>query len=456
MSQAFTITSVKARQIYDSRGYPTVEVDITTQQGQFRAAVPSGRSTGDHEALELRDGKGMGWHGRGVSKAVDNVNKIIGPKVIGMDVTKQSDIDKFMVEELDGTKNEWGWSKSKLGANAILGVSLAVSRAGAAAKGLPLYQHIANLAGNKDICLPVPAFNIINGGAHAGNALPLQEFMLIPKGAANFREAMKIASETYHHLKKVIKKKYGQDAVNVGDEGGFAPNVQSAEECLDMIVEAIKLAGYTDKVVLGTDPAASEFCTKSDDKKTFVYDLNKWVKSDDDTKDEEMLSSAGMNKFYADLVEKYPLELIEDGHDEDDWAGFTAFNKEMGDKIMLVGDDLLCTNPMRIKKAIDEKCCNALLLKVNQIGSLTEAIESVQIAKQAGWGVMTSHRSGETEDTFIADLAVGMSTGLIKTGAPCRSERLAKYNQLMRIEEELGKKAKYAGNHYRSPTPGKQ
>ena len=223
-----------------------------------------------------------------------------------------------------------------------------------------------------------------------------------------------------------------------------------------MIVEAIKLAGYTDKVVLGTDPAASEFCTKSDDKKTFVYDLNKWVKSDDDTKDEEMLSSAGMNKFYADLVEKYPLELIEDGHDEDDWAGFTAFNKEMGDKIMLVGDDLLCTNPMRIKKAIDEKCCNALLLKVNQIGSLTEAIESVQIAKQAGWGVMTSHRSGETEDTFIADLAVGMSTGLIKTGAPCRSERLAKYNQLMRIEEELGKKAKYAGNHYRSPTPGKQ
>ena len=220
-------------------------------------------------------------------------------------------------------------------------------------------------------------------------------------------------------------------------------------------MDAIKLAGYTDKVVLGTDPAASEFCTKSDDKKTFAYDLNKWVKSDDDAKEKEMLDSAQMNKFYGDLVDKYPLELVEDSHDEDDWSGFSAFNKEFGDKLFVVGDDLLVTNPMRIRKAIKEKCCNALLLKVNQIGTLSEAIEAVQIAKQAGWGVMTSHRSGETEDTFIADLAVGLSTGLIKTGAPCRSERLAKYNQLMRIEEELGKKAKYAGKQYRSPTPGK-
>jgi len=275
--------------------------------------------------------------------------------------------------------------------------------------------------------------------------------MMLPTGAATFREAMQIGSEVYHHLKKVIKKKYGQDAVNVGDEGGFAPNVQSSEECLDMIMEAVKLAGYTDKIVLGTDAAASEFCTKSDDKKTFAYDLNKWVKSDDDAKAKETLDSAGMNKFYADLVEKYPLESVEDSHDEDDWAGWTAFNKELGDKIQLVGDDLLVTNPTRIKKAIEEKSCNALLLKVNQIGSLTEAIEAVKIAKQAGWGVMTSHRSGETEDTFIADLAVGLSTGQIKTGAPCRSERLAKYNQLMRIEEELGKNAKYAGKSYRTP-----
>jgi len=275
---------------------------------------------------------------------------------------------------------------------------------------------------------------------------------LLPTGAKDFREAMKIGSETYHHLKKVIKKKYGQDAVNVGDEGGFAPNVQSSEECLDMIMEAVKLAGYTDKVVLGTDAAASEFCTKDDDKKEFKYDLNKWVKSDDDAKDnKETLDSAGMNKFYAGLVDKYPLESVEDSHDEDDWAGWTSFNKELGDKIQLVGDDLLVTNPTRIQKAIDEKSCNALLLKVNQIGSLSEAIEAVKLAKQAGWGVMTSHRSGETEDTFIADLAVGLSTGQIKTGAPCRSERLAKYNQLMRIEEEMGNNAKYAGKSYRTP-----
>merc|ERR1712083_428246 len=245
----------------------------------------------------------------------------------------------------------------------------------------------------------------------------------------------------------------GQDAVNVGDEGGFAPNVQSAEECLDMIMEAVKLAGYTDKVVLATDAAASEFCTKDVEKKEFKYDLNEWAKkSDDDAKDaKETLDSAGMNKFYAGLVDKYPLESVEDSHDEDDWAGFASLNKELGDKIQLVGDDLLVTNPTRIKKAIEEKSCNALLLKVNQIGSLTEAIEAVKIAKQAGWGVMTSHRSGETEDTFIADLAVGLSTGQIKTGAPCRSERLAKYNQLMRIEEEMGKNAKYAGKSYREP-----
>merc|ERR1719495_2555512 len=443
---------IRAREIFDSRGNPTVEVDLCTESSLFRAAVPSGASTGIYEALELRDGDKGRLLGKGVLKACQNVNEIIAPKIAGMDVREQTKIDKFLVEELDGSKNEWGWSKSKLGANAILGVSLAVARAGAAAKSVPLYQHIANLAGNKDIVLPVPAFNIINGGSHAGNALPVQEFMMLPTGAKDFREAMKIGSETYHHLKKVIKKKYGQDAVNVGDEGGFAPNVQSSEECLDMIMEAVKLAGYADKVVLGTDAAASEFCTKDDDKKEFAYDLNKWVKSDDDAKDsKDTLDSAGMNKFYADLVGKYPLESVEDSHDEDDWAGWAAFNKQLGDKIQIVGDDLLVTNPTRIQKAIEEKSCNALLLKVNQIGSLTEAIDAVRLAKKAGWGVMTSHRSGETEDTFIADLAVGLSTGQIKTGAPCRSERLAKYNQLLRIEEELGKNAKYAGNQYRRP-----
>jgi len=458
MAQNFTITGVKARQIYDSRGNPTVEVDITTQQGQFRAAVPSGASTGVYEALELRDGKDGGWHGKGVSKAVDNVNKIIGPKVIGMDPKEQSKIDKYMVEELDGSKNEWGWSKAKLGANAILGVSLAVARAGAAANGIPLYQHIANLAGNKNIVLPVPAFNIINGGSHAGNALPVQEFMLLPTGAATFKEAMQIGSETYHHLKKVIKAKYGQDAVNVGDEGGFAPNTQSSNDALDMIMEAVKNAGYTDKVVLGTDAAASEFCNKNKELTEFKYDLNKWVKKDEKAKaddkkedDAQLLDSDGLSKVYKEWTEKYPLESVEDSHDEDDWKGWNAFNKMLGDKIQIVGDDLLVTNPTRIEKAIKENSCNALLLKVNQIGSLSEAIEAVKIAKKAGWGVMTSHRSGETEDTFIADLAVGLSTGQIKTGAPCRSERLAKYNQLMRIEEELGDKAVYAGKKYRKP-----
>merc|ERR1712130_852762 len=434
-----------------SRGNPTVEVDITTQQGQFRAAVPSGASTGVYEALELRDGKDGGWHGKGVSKAVDNVNKVIGPKIIGMDPKDQSKIDKYMVEELDGSKNEWGWSKSKLGANAILGVSLAVARAGSAANGIPLYQHIANLAGNKNIVLPVPAFNIINGGSHAGNALPVQEFMLLPTGAQSFAEAMKIGSETYHHLKKVIKAKYGQDAVNVGDEGGFAPNTQSSSDALDMIVEAVKNAGYTDKVVFGTDAAASEFCTKNKELTEFKYDLNKWIKKEENKEDDGVLDAEGLSKVYKEWIAKYPLESVEDSHDEDDWKGWNAFNKDKGDEIQIVGDDLLVTNPKRIEEAIKQKSCNALLLKVNQIGSLSEAIKAVKMAKNAGWGVMTSHRSGETEDTFIADLAVGLSTGQIKTGAPCRSERLAKYNQLLRTEEELGKDAKYAGKKYRNP-----
>merc|ERR1719495_2199804 len=329
---------IRAREIFDSRGNPTVEVDLCTESSLFRAAVPSGASTGIYEALELRDGDKGRLLGKGVLKACQNVNEIIAPKIAGMDVREQTKIDKFLVEELDGSKNEWGWSKAKRGANAILGVSLAVARAGAAAKSVPLYQHIANLAGNKDIVMPVPAFNIINGGSHAGNALPVQEFMLLPTGAKDFREAMQIGSEVYHHLKKVIKTKYGQDAVNVGDEGGFAPNIQSSADCCDLIIEAVKLAGYADKIVLGTDAAASEFCTKDDDKKEFKYDLNKWVKTDgdkeaDDAKKEEAadaLDSKGLSDFYADLVGKYPLESVEDSHDEDDWAGWAAFNKQLG------------------------------------------------------------------------------------------------------------------------------
>jgi enolase len=443
MAAAVTITGVKARQIYDSRGNPTVEVDVTTQQGQFKACVPSGASTGIYEALELRD-KDEKHHGKGVTKAVDNVNTIIGPKIIGMDPRQQTKIDKFMVEELDGSKNEWGWSKSKLGANAILGVSLAVARAGAAANNVPLYQHIAQLAGNKEFILPVPAFNIINGGSHAGNALAMQEFMLLPTGAATFKEAMQIGSEVYHHLKKVVKKRYGQDAVNVGDEGGFAPPIVDNNECWELIQEAVKIAGYTDKCQFGMDVAASEFW----DADAKVYDLKKWAKENDG---KGKLDSSKLSDVYKGFLKNYPLVSIEDSHDQDDFKGWSDLCKEVGKECQIVGDDLLVTNVKRIERAIKDGMCNALLLKVNQIGSLTESIESVKMAKQAGWGVMTSHRSGETEDNFIADLAVGLATGQIKTGAPCRSERLAKYNQLLRIEEELGDKAKYAGKEFRMP-----
>lgn len=437
-----TITGVKARQIFDSRGNPTVEVDIHTQSGMYRAAVPSGASTGIYEALEMRDG-GKKWMGKGVMQAVENVNNIIGPALIGMDPTQQRAIDDKMVMELDGTKNEWGWCKAKLGANAILGVSLAVCRAGAAASGVPLYQHIANLAGNREIVMPVPSFNIINGGSHAGNKLAMQEFMILPTGASSFTEAMQIGSEVYHHLKSVIKKKYGQDAVNVGDEGGFAPNISSNEEGLNLIQTALEKSGYADKVKIGMDVAASEFLTKEGN-----YDLNFKVKNNDG---KDVVTPSGLANLYKDFVAKHPLVSIEDPFDQDDWAAYKEFTAEVGDHVQIVGDDLLVTNPVRVKKAIDEKSCNALLLKVNQIGSVTESIDAVTMAKRAGWGVMTSHRSGETEDSFIADLAVGLSTGQIKTGAPCRSERLSKYNQLLRIEEELGHKAVYAGEKFRTP-----
>jgi len=441
------ITSVTARQIFDSRGNPTVECDIVTTDGLFRAAVPSGASTGVYEALELRDGVKEDYMGKGVKTAVENVKTTIGPKLVGMNPVDQKGIDKLMVEELDGSKNEWGWSKAKLGANAILAVSMAVCKAGAAAAKKPLYEHIADLAGNptSSMYLPVPAFNIINGGSHAGNKLAMQEFMILPVGATSFTEAMKMGSEVYHNLKSVIKKKYGQDACNVGDEGGFAPNILANEEGLNLVVEAIEKAGYTGKVKIGMDVAASEFYTE--DK---MYDLD--FKTEGDGKDAaQKITGEALTQMYTDFCTKYPVISIEDPFDQDDFPAYAAMTEKLGKDCQIVGDDLLVTNPTRVKKAIEGKACNALLLKVNQIGSVSESIEAVNMAKEAGWGVMTSHRSGETEDSFIADLAVGLGTGQIKTGAPCRSERLAKYNQLLRIEEELAARGKYTGAEFRLP-----
>uniref|UniRef100_A0A0A9WQH1 Enolase n=2 Tax=Lygus hesperus TaxID=30085 RepID=A0A0A9WQH1_LYGHE len=431
------ITCIKARQIYDSRGNPTVEVDLITDLGLFRAAVPSGASTGVHEALELRDQVKGQWHGKGTTKAVDNVNNIIAPALIkkGLEVTEQKAIDCFMLE-LDGTEN-----KAKLGANAILGVSLAVCKAGAAKKGLPLYKWIAELAGNKNIILPCPAFNVINGGSHAGNKLAMQEFMILPTGASNFCEAMRMGSEVYHHLKAVIKGKFGLDATAVGDEGGFAPNILDNKEGLVLITTAIEKAGYTGKIEIGMDCAASEFF------KDGKYDLDfKNPKSDPST----YISPAELTNLYQSFIKEFPIVSIEDPFDQDDWEAWSGLTGSTS--IQIVGDDLTVTNPKRIEMAVGKKSCNCLLLKVNQIGSVTESIEAHNLAKKNGWGTMVSHRSGETEDTFIADLVVGLGTGQIKTGAPCRSERCAKYNQILRIEEELGNDAKFAGKNFRNPS----
>ncbi|XP_073248599.1 alpha-enolase-like isoform X1 [Porites lutea] len=430
------VSKIQAREIFDSRGNPTVEVDITTSKGLYRAAVPSGASTGIYEALELRDKDPKRFLGKGVLKAVENVNKVIGPALIekNIDVTKQAEVDKIMLE-LDGTEN-----KSKLGANAILGVSLAVCKAGAAHKGVPLYRHIADLAGNKEVILPVPAFNVINGGSHAGNKLAMQEFMLLPTGASSFSEAMRMGAEIYQNLKSVVKKKYGIDATNVGDEGGFAPNIQDNREGLELLKIAIANAGYTDKIKIGMDVAASEFYKEGKydlDFKNPNSDPSKWISGDQ------------LAAMYEGFIADYPVVSIEDAFDQDDWANWTALTQKVS--IQIVGDDLTVTNPKRIKMAVEKKACNCLLLKVNQIGSVTESIEACKLAQSNGWGVMVSHRSGETEDTTIADLVVGLCAGQIKTGAPCRSERLAKYNQLLRIEEELGANAKFAGEKFRRP-----
>lgn len=413
-------------------------MDLTTEDGQlFRSAVPSGASTGIHEALELRDKEKANWHGKGVLKAVGHVNNTLAPAVIAkkFNVVNQTEVDKFMLE-LDGSEN-----KSKFGANAILGISMAVCKAGAHAKKVPLYKHIADLAGVKELVLPVPAFNVINGGSHAGNALAMQEFMILPTGASSFTEAMKMGSEVYHHLRNVIKEQYGLEATCVGDEGGFAPNIENNEKGLDLIKEAIERSGYSGKIEIGMDVAASEFY------KDNKYDLL-W-KTKQAGQAANLLDGVKLGDVYRGYIKKYPIVSIEDPFDQDDWDSWQKLTASTD--IQIVGDDLTVTNPKRIATAVEKKSCNGLLLKVNQIGTVTEAIEAHNLAKKSGWGTMISHRSGETEDTFIADLTVGLSTGQIKTGAPCRSERLAKYNQILRIEEELGSTAKFAGKNFRHP-----
>ncbi|KAI9704313.1 MAG: hypothetical protein M1836_007174 [Candelina mexicana] len=432
------ITKIHARSVYDSRGNPTVEVDLVTETGLHRAIVPSGASTGAHEAHELRDGDKSKWGGKGVTKAVDNVNSTIGPALIkeSIDVKDQDKVDEFL-NKLDGSQN-----KTNLGANAILGVSLAVAKSAAAEKGIPLYAHISDLAGTKKpYVLPVPFMNVLNGGSHAGGRLAFQEFMIVPAWAPSFTEAMRQGSEVYQQLKSLAKKKYGQSAGNVGDEGGVAPDIQTAAEALDLITEAIDKAGYTGKVKIAMDVASSEFY-KTEEKK---YDLD--FKNPDSDKS-KWLTYEQLADLYKDLLSKYPIVSIEDPFAEDDWEAWSYFYKAVDSQI--VADDLTVTNPTFIKKAIEVKAANALLLKVNQIGTLTESIQAAKDSFAANWGVMVSHRSGETEDVTIADIVVGLRAGQIKTGAPARSERLAKLNQILRIEEELGDNAVFAGDKFRT------
>ena len=417
----FEIKKIHARQIMDSRGNPTIECDITLSDGAFgRAAVPSGASTGSFEALELRDG-GNNYMGKGVLTAVKNVNEIIAPALVGMDASQQTEIDEKMLA-LDGTPN-----KDKLGANAILAVSMALAHAVANAKHIPLYKYIAEIYGNANPCvLPRPMMNIINGGAHADNGLDAQEFMIIPNGATSEVEAIRMGSEIFHHLKSILKK--GGNSTNVGDEGGFAPNFNSCAEALDTIVAAIRSAGYEpdSQVSIGLDVASSEFYADG------VYSF-----------EGKKLSSDEMIEFYEKLISDYPIVSIEDALAEEDWTGWKKLTERIGNKCQLVGDDLFVTNPARLARGIENGVANAILIKVNQIGSLTETLRAIKMAQDAKYGVIISHRSGETEDTTIADLAVATNAGQIKTGSMSRTDRMAKYNQLIRIEEELDKSAKY-------------
>lgn len=420
-----------AREILDSRGNPTVEVDVTLKNGiTGRAAVPSGASTGEHEAVELRDGDKKKYLGKGVSKAVKNANTEIAKLLAGKDASQQKLIDDLMIKA-DGTPN-----KSRLGANAILGVSLACARAAANAAKLPLYQYIG---GSKAKILPVPMMNILNGGSHADNNVDLQEFMVMPFGSPTFKDALRCGAEVFHHLKSILHKKGMSTAV--GDEGGFAPNLKSNEEAIQVILEAIEAAGYKpgDDVKIALDPASSEFF------KNGKYYLEAEAKPEK--------TSAQMVDFYEDWANKYPLFSIEDGLSENDWEGWKLLTDRIGSRVQLVGDDLFVTNSKRLQMGIDRKTANSILVKVNQIGTLTETIDAVKLAQKNGYTAVMSHRSGETEDTTIADLAVALSTGQIKTGSLCRTDRMAKYNQLLRIEEELGKKAVYAGTLNLRPEP---
>jgi enolase len=416
------IDAIFAREVLDSRGNPTVEVEVALAGGAWgRAIVPSGASTGVHEAVELRDGDKGRYSGKGVQQAVANVNDVIADDLFGWDAADQAAIDAQLLE-LDGTPN-----KGKLGANAILGVSLAVAHAAADALQIPLYRYVGGVYAH---VLPVPMMNILNGGKHAMDGPDLQEFMVMPVGAPTFAEALRWGSEIYHALKGVLKVK--GYSTGVGDEGGFAPSLKTNEEAIEVILEAADKAGYKpgEQVRIALDPAASEF-----------FEDGKYVLK----KEGRTLTGAEMVEFYADWVEKYPIISIEDGLAEDDWDSWVLMMERLGDQVQIVGDDLLVTNVTRVQKAIDMPACNSLLCKVNQIGTLTEAIAAVQLAQRAGWTVVVSHRSGETEDATIADLAVALNTGQIKTGAPCRSDRVAKYNQLLRIEQELGEQAVYAG-----------
>ncbi|MCX7919833.1 MAG: phosphopyruvate hydratase [bacterium] len=417
------IVEVKGREILDSRGNPTVEVDVWLESGAFgRAAVPSGASTGEFEAVELRDGDKHRYMGKGVTKAVANINEIIAPEIKGKESTRQVELDKFLIS-LDGTEN-----KGRLGANAILGVSLAVAKAAAIEAGLPLYQYIGGTNAKE---LPVPMMNILNGGKHADNNVDLQEFMIMPVGAENFKQALQIGAEVFHALKKVLHDR--KLSTSVGDEGGFAPDLKSNEEALQVIMEAIQKANYVpgEDVILALDPAASSF-----------YEDGKYVLKAE-AKPEK--TAAEMVEFYASLVEKYPIISIEDGLAEDDWDGWKLLTEQLGDKVQIVGDDIFVTNTNRLLKGIELGVANSILIKLNQIGTLTETLDAIEMAKRAGYTTIISHRSGETEDSTIADVVVGVNAGQIKTGSVCRTDRICKYNQLLRIEEELGSAAMFRG-----------
>ncbi|XP_028771431.1 cytosolic enolase 3 isoform X1 [Neltuma alba] len=426
------ITRIKARQILDSRGIPTVEVDLYTNKGMFRASVPSGNSTGMYEAVELRDGDKGVYLGNSVAKAVKNINEKISEALIGMDPTLQHQIDQAMID-LDKTEK-----KGELGVNAILAVSIAACKAGAAEKEVPLYKHIADLSGKTSPMLPVPAFTVISGGKHAGNNLAIQEIMILPTGTNRFEEALRMGSETYHHLKAVILEKFGAYGCNVGEDGGFAPNVSSFKEALDLVKEAIGRSGYNEKIKIALDVAATTFCIGT----RYDLDFKSPQKSGQNFK-----SAEDMIDLYKELCAEYPIVSIEDPFDKEDWEHFKHFSS-LG-FCQVVGGDLLSSNVKRIERAITESACNAFLLKVNQVGTVTEVIEVVKQSKEAHWRMVVSHRCGETADSFIADLAVGLASGQIKAGAPCRGERLEKYNQLLRIEEELGDEGIYAGEDIR-------